>query len=289
MKSLIFVLVITLSYHLTQAQPTNLHYPFKLEKVGTGKPMILIPGLASDGRVWQETVDSLRPHYTCHVLTLAGFNNSSPLPLDQGFLPIIREQLTMYIQQELREKPILVGHSLGGFLALSVASSNPDIVEKIVIVDSYPFYSAGMNPQATEESVRAQAEFIKQGMLEASPALFEQQQKMTLPILMNNTEKVNTALKWSLNSDRATVAQAMYEIMTTDLRPEIVKVACPILVLGSWYGGKDYGISPEITKQNYENQFKEAKNCQIYIAPKARHFIMWDEPLWFYEKLKAFL
>ena len=46
---------------------------FRVEVSGTGRPMILIPGLASAGAVWQTTVAHFATRYTCHVLTLAGF------------------------------------------------------------------------------------------------------------------------------------------------------------------------------------------------------------------------
>jgi N-formylmaleamate deformylase len=46
---------------------------FRVQVSGYGQPMILIPGLASSGEIWNSTVDRYARTYECHVLTLAGF------------------------------------------------------------------------------------------------------------------------------------------------------------------------------------------------------------------------
>ena len=264
-------------------------YSFNVEIKGKGKPIILIPGLASSGEVWKQTADTLQKKYECHILTLAGFANQKSINLENGFLPIVKNEITNYIKNELDEKPILIGHSLGGFLSLSIASSETELLSKIIIVDSYPFMSLAYNPNATVENVLPQAQTMKEILLSMKDSIFVQQQKMTMPTMITDTTNIKTATKWSIQSDRETIAQAMFELMTSDLRNEVEQTTIPILVLGSWYGAKDYGITKEMVKTNYENQFSKAKNCKIVIAETARHFIMWDEPKWFLNTIKPFL
>jgi len=264
-------------------------YSFNVEIKGKGKPIILIPGLASSGKVWEQTTDTLQKNYECHILTLAGFANQKPINIENGFLPIIKMEIIDYIKNELDEKPIIIGHSIGGFLSLSIASSETQLLSKIIIVDSYPFMSLAYNPNATVENVKPQAKTMKEMLLSMKDSIFVQQQKMTMPTMITDSINVQTAIKWSIQSDKATIAQAMYELMTTDLRKNVEKVKIPILVLGSWYGAKDYGITKEIVKANYNNQFSKAKNCNIEIAETAKHFIMWDEPKWFLNTIKPFI
>ena len=64
---------------------------FHVEVVGHVPPMILIPGLASGGEVWQGTVDHFKDRYTCHVLTLAGFAGQASL--DGALLPAVHREL----------------------------------------------------------------------------------------------------------------------------------------------------------------------------------------------------
>lgn len=287
MKKLAILLIVLFIQPTTFSQTEN--YSFNIEIKGKGEPIILIPGLASSGEVWDQATDILEENYECHILTLPGFANQKPISLEKGYLPIIKNEIIKYIQNELNERPILIGHSLGGFLSLSIASSQPTLLKKIIIVDSYPFMPLGFNPNASVENILPQAEMMKEMLLSTPDSLFIQQQKIAMPTMIADSIKTKIAIEWSLQSDRKTVGQAMFELMTTDLRNDIERVKIPILVLGSWYGAKDYGITKEIVKKNYENQFSKAKDYKIEIAETAKHFIMWDEPKWFINVVKSFI
>ncbi len=289
MKNLISILLITFIGLNVFSQKKAVTEAFDVEVIGEGKPLILIPGLSCSGEVWNESVEDLQREYECHILTLAGFADQAPFDYKDAYLPKIEKEVVNYIKTKLEEKPILMGHSLGGFLSLSIAQNNDGLVEKIIIVDSFPFYSAAMMPSANEESAKPQAEMMKNMMLNTPEDAFEGQQKMTLAAMITDEDKIETALAWSLQADRKTVAQAMYEIMSTDLRKKMALAKCPILVMGSWAAGKDYGITKEMTADIYKTQFKEAANCEILMAETAKHFIMWDEPVWFLENVKQFL
>jgi len=279
------------SYIINQLKPELQinDYPFKVTIIGKGKPIILIPGLSCSGDVWSQTVDSLKNNYQCHILTLAGFSNQNPINLDKGYLPTIREKILEYIENEMEEKPVIIGHSLGGFLALYIAISKPNSLKSIVIVDSYPFLSLVFNPNATAKSVIPQANQMRKYLISSSDSLYSSQQKLTLKTMITDSLNINKVLKWSLESDRETTAQAMFEIMTTDLRDKLNNIKVPILVFGSWYGYKDYGVTKESVYANLKDQYSEAENCKFEVADKAKHFIMLDEPVWFINELKIFL
>lgn len=289
MKKLTFFLIVLFIQNNIFSQAEKETYPFKVEIKGKGNPIIFIPGLASSGDVWRSAVDSLQNRYQCHIMTLAGFSQQEPINLDEGYLPIIEKAITRYIQNELHDKPIIIGHSLGGFVAMSIASRNSKLLKKIIIVDSYPFMSAAYNPNATAENVVPQAKMMKEMIRSTPDSIFAKQQEMTMSTMMSDLENIKTATKWSLESSRETVAQAMYELMTTDLRDKVSGIEIPVLVLGSWYGSKDYGVTKDMVKHNFENQFQKAPFHDIQIADKAKHFIMWDEPSWFYEKVTIFI
>jgi len=289
MNRIVIIIVALFISSISFAQSKQIAYPFDVAITGNGAPILLIPGLTCDGDVWKETVKELQNNFECHVLTLAGFSDQAPIEFGDTYLPIIQEGIIDYIKKELDEKPILIGHSLGGFTSLAIASSETDLLKQIVIVDSYPFYTAAMMPMATEESAKPQAEQLKKMLINTPDATFAQQQQMTMSAMDTNKEEIDLAVEWSIASDRKTMAQAMYEIMTTDLRDEVATVKCPILVFGSWYGAKDYGITKEMVAMNYQNQFSKANDCTIKIAETAKHFVMWDEPKWFQENLVEFL
>jgi len=251
MKKLAVLFVVFISSISLFSQVNNKDYPFHIEVKGEGKPIILIPGLASSGSVWDETVDVLEKKYECHILTLAGFVDQAPIEFGDSFLPKIQTKVIEYINNELEEKPIIIRHSLGGFLSLLISSAQPDLLEKIVIVDSYPFYSAAMNPTATEETAKVQAAMMKNMLITMPDESFASQQKMMMTSMTTDSSDIELITNWSIQTDRKTMAQAMYEIMVTDLRDEAAFVKFPILVFGSWYAAKDYGITKEMVEKNY--------------------------------------
>src|ERR1700722_7762743 len=86
---------------------------FQVKITGHGPAMILIPGLASSGEPFDSTVARFGDRYECHVLTLAGFAGVPRIPAPM--LDTARDQLAAYIRDKKLTKPIIVGHSLGGF------------------------------------------------------------------------------------------------------------------------------------------------------------------------------
>jgi pimeloyl-ACP methyl ester carboxylesterase len=104
-----------------------------------------------------------------------------------------------------------------------------------------------------------------------------------------NSEKLPLAVEWSMQSDRGTTAEAFYELMTTDFRQELAEVKTPILVLGAWASGKKYGMTEESVRKSFADQYQLAQNLQLELAPTAHHFIMWDNPEWFMEKVLSFI
>jgi len=278
------ILLFLLSFGFAQIAFTQ---SFDVKITGSGQPIILIPGLASSGEVWDETVAVLSPNFECHVLTLPGFAGQPAIDLSEGFLPQIEKEIGVYLAT-LDQPVILIGHSLGGFLSLQLSNDYPDQVKKAIIVDSYPFYSAAMNPVATVEMMKPMAEQMKQMINSSSVGDFEKQQTAGMPIMTASPDRIPTAVKWSVASDRNTFSQAMYELMLTDYRQNLSAVKTPLLVLGAWYSGKEYGMTAESVKGNFTSQYQLAENVQIEMAPTAHHFIMWDNPEWFMEKITDF-
>src|SRR5690554_3902375 len=217
MKKLAMLLIVLLITSITFSQTET--YPFQIDIQGQGDPILLIPGLASSGSVWEETVDILKKDYECHILTLAGFADQKPMSLENGYLPVIEKALIAYIQKELHKKPIVVGHSLGGFLALSIASSYPNLLKEIIIVDSYPFMASAYNPNASVENMLPQAERMRDMIISTSDSIFIQQQNITMPTMITDPEHINTAIAWSLQSDRERSEEHTSELQS---RPHLV-------------------------------------------------------------------
>jgi N-formylmaleamate deformylase len=268
----------------TEAKPS-----FKVEVVGNGKQsMILIPGLTCPGEVWSETVERYKKSYTCHILTLPGFAGQAPIE-SSAYLQTMRDEIIAYIKVNNLKTPIITGHSLGGFLALWISITEPDLVGLNIIVDSLPFLGAAQNPSTTAEQAKPMAENMRKMMANATPEQVKQSQQYFLPGMITSKEKLEVLSKWGVDSHSPTVAQAMYELQTTDLREQLTSIKTPTLILGAWIGFKDYGVTKEMVQKTFDLQYAKLNSKTIVLSDAGKHFLMYDDPQWLFNQMDKFL
>jgi pimeloyl-ACP methyl ester carboxylesterase len=269
------------------------HPAFRVAVSGNpqGQPIILVPGLASSGDVWSGTVahycGGARPRFQCHVLTLAGF--AGVPPVEGALLPAAERQLAGYIAAQRLAHPVVIGHSLGGFLALKLAADHPDQVGRLVIVDAVPcLVAATQMPGATAEQVKQAGEGMRRMMLAQDAATARAATDMAVSTMVTRLDDVKRVQAWGAQSDRATVVNAMADMMGDDMREQVGRIRAPTLVLGSWIAYQAYGTK-DMFEQNYRNQYMRLPGVHVALADTARHFIMLDDPAWMYDRIDHFL
>jgi pimeloyl-ACP methyl ester carboxylesterase len=258
---------------------TALNYPFEVEKRGDGdQSIIFIPGFACSSKVWSETIAVYEKNYVCYALTMAGFADAAPQsnPTFEDWKTGIAD----FIKNKKIEKPIIIGHSMGGGLAMAIAADYPDLIEKIVVVDALPCLVALTNPNFEQKENNDCSAIINQ-MTAFSEEQFYQMQKMSMFQLVQNKEMIDTIVSWSVQSDRMTFAQMYCDFSNTDLRDKIENINCPTLVLLESYF-KNF-------KPAIEGQYKKLKSANLEYANKGLHFIMYDDKEWYFEKVATFL
>ena len=262
---------------------------FTAEVSGSGRPVILIPGLGCSAEVWRETAAHLNKEgYQTHSLTLAGFGGTKALTGDH-FLASVRTDLVSYIQENKLDHPVIIGHSLGGFLAIWLAETNPDLPAKIISVDGLPFLTAIMNPAITPEGVQNVAAATRKQFTAASDDQFKQIQRQSVESMVTSRENIDREMKVAAMADRGAVTEAMLEMTVTDLRPQLSSIKAPVLVLGSWIAYKDYGATHDSSMQVYAAQFPNFPAVKLVMNDTAKHFIQLDTPDWFYNQVDQFL
>jgi pimeloyl-ACP methyl ester carboxylesterase len=264
------------------------HPAFKVDVTGNGAPIILIPGLGSSGDVWNGTVAHYcgNGKYQCHVLTLAGFAGQPAIT--EPLMPAVEQQLSDYIAASKFDRPLVIGHSLGGFLGMKLAADHPDQVGKLVIVDTLPALGAAQMPSITPAQLKEMAAGMRASMQAQDAATFKAMQTKTLRSMITRQEDIDRALARSGQSDRTTVIDVMADMLATDLRQDISRIKAPTLVLGTWVAYKDYAPKSAIASV-FTTQYAQLQDARIEIADTARHFIMYDDPVWMYDRIDNFL
>ncbi|HEU4687263.1 MAG TPA: alpha/beta hydrolase [Vicinamibacterales bacterium] len=268
---------------------------FQVQVSGTGRPILLIPGLASSGATWTTTVAHLGGRFTCHVLTLAGFAGTPPI--DGPLFSTVRRDLAEYIRQHRLDRPIVIGHSLGGMLAMALAADHPDLVGPLVIVDAMPFL-AGPNMQVKNlDEARPAVARMEAYMSKMTQEQWDAYAKsgVSTRYMVTSASDADTLARWSATTDRQTLIRALADAYSLDLRQEIARISSPALVLGTWRGWHDQlaankiVVPKEAFLQSFAEQFASLPRLRFALHDTARHFMMWDDPQWFFGQLDAFL
>ena len=247
----------TSTTHAQPPAPTS----FRVQVTGQGRPMILIPGLMSSGDTWTSTVARYQDRFRCHVLTLAGF--AGVPPITQPLLATVRTELAAYIRAQRLDRPIIVGHSLGGTLALALAADHPDLVGPLVIVDSLPFLAGAQFQAKTLDDARAGIAAMRAYMVNQTLEQFQAYVTTgaATEYMITGASDHDRIKQWGLASDQRTSADALADLMSLDLRQDVANIASPTLVLGTWIGLheqlKKYGIAlaRADVMQTFEQQF----------------------------------
>jgi esterase len=110
---------------------------FHRELGGAGKPpLILLHGMLGSSRNWQTAGADLAAHFHVFALDLRN-HGKSPHADPMGYSEMVGDVLAWMEAQDL-ETVTLVGHSMGGKVAMLMACRNPACVERLVVVDIAP-------------------------------------------------------------------------------------------------------------------------------------------------------
>lgn len=259
-----------------------------VKKTGSGSPMILIHGMACSDGVWDDIADRYKDKFELHIVSINGFGNSATIEAPH-ILEAIRNAIVDYVRTQGLEKPILMGHSMGGFLSLWAAAEHEEMFSSIISIDGLPYFPVLAMPGITPESAATMVEHMNTGMQNQDPETARANQQMIIGSMVANESKRERLVEMGLASNPQVIGKALGEMFTTDLRDQVKGITIPVLVFGSWYGYKNYGATKESSLNGYLLQFESIESAEVHMAETALHFIFYDEPEWFFEVVDQFL
>lgn len=261
---------------------------FTVEVRGKGADVILIPGLASSRAVWAGTAARLEGRYRVHLIQVSGFAGEPPRGnVDGPVVSPLADEIAAYIKASGLQRPAVIGHSMGGLTALMIAQRHPGLADRIMIVDALPFFSVLMGPTMTVETVTPRAAGLRDMLIGQSPEAFAAGQAQSMAGLVKSPQGRSDGLAWSMATDRSVMARAMYDVMTTDLRPVLATVQTPVTVV---YARDDaMGMGAGFVQPLYEGNYAALPAKTLVRVDGALHFVMLDQPDAFAAAVAQFL
>lgn len=233
-------------------------YRFHWVEAGEGIPVVLLHGLCGSSRWWSANLPHLAERFRVLAVDLVGFGRSrrpGPLP----GLAALADLTAAWMAQAGASPAHLVGHSMGGHLAIHLAARHPGSVRRLVLVDA-----AGLHrPLSPRELARWMYE-IAPPRRWGDPSF--------LPVIWSD----------SWRAGPITAVRALRGIVSDDVSPLLPRIAAPTLVV--W--GQGDSVIPPIHGERMRDAIPGAR---LLILSEAYHNPMVDRPEAFNQAVGGFL
>jgi pimeloyl-ACP methyl ester carboxylesterase len=236
---------------VTRVAGTDVYY----RVAGQGEPVVLVHGLSGSTHWWIRNLPALASSYTVYLVDLPGFGAMSRFP-DQLMLSEMAAWLLQWMDAMHLERIRLIGHSMGGAIAVQCAAQRPDAISQLVLAA----------PAAIPVGHLTVWSYV--------PPLMQAAAAMTpsfLPILAYD----------ALRAGPRTLLRMSRELLTHDLRDELRRVTAPTLLI---WGRRDSLVPPSLGHK----MRKEIGHAELRIFDIAGHVVMYDRPAAFNREVLAF-
>ena len=128
---------------------------------------------------------------------------------------------------------------------------------------------------------------MRDTILNQSENDYAKNQAKVLRFMVKSPEGHKAATAWAVASDKSVVARALYELMTTDLRPQLPQIKIPVTILYPW--DPSTGFPQAMVDKLYTESFSSLPNRKLIRIDNSLHFIMFDQPDRFLAEVDAIL
>jgi pimeloyl-[acyl-carrier protein] methyl ester esterase len=259
-----------------------------VETRGRGPDILFIPGLGSTGSAWRSTADRLDDRYRVHLVTLRGFGETQIGDnVSGGLAGPAASEIERYIREQRIDRPAVIGHSLGGQIALRVAADMGDRIGRVMVVDSSPFFPSLIDARTTSDQVEPLARLGYQALLLFGDQALKSQVAAFGVDMGLAGDMVFEGLGLQ-GGDRRVLAQGLYEALTVDLRPRLSEITAPVTVVYGWTR------DPDAPRNRLEGLYRYgfeglARPVRFERIEGAEHQVMMQQPQRFLAAVQRFL
>jgi len=265
-----------------------------------GVPILLLHGYSNEAHIWDDFVPVVSSHYRVLALDLRGHGESDWHPEGAYRYEDHVEDVEAVVEALGIDRIVVVGHSLGGRIAMLYGGRNPDRLAGLVIVDSAPELDARGTVRISMEAAENQdpsfgslAEF-EQFLVHLYPAATAASIRRMAEHGVKQREsdgrwvlKMDTAFRRAVGGDDGAMSREEFERAQAESREAmwaaLEKIPCPTLVVR---GAASDVLSPEIADRMAEETLPRG---QLAIVARAGHSVMTDNPEGFNAALAEFV
>ncbi len=242
------------------------------EVFGRGRPVLFLHGWLGSWRYWFPTMEVVSEHFRTYSFDFWGFGDSRR-KLTQESIQSYSDQVIRFLDALGIDRVQLVGHSMGGMVALKTAISYPNRIQRVATVGA-PIDGDSLSwlLKLTDRPFFADA-------LARMPWLRRRLFRFFLGETSDHA--ISEMIDDSVKSSAVSLRRAISSMWRTDLRPELGRLKIPALIV---HGGRDDIVNP-----NQADLFDHVPLAEVVVMPRSRHFPFLDEATLFNDVLLRFL
>jgi pimeloyl-ACP methyl ester carboxylesterase len=249
------------------------------ETLGAGTPLMLIAGLASDSQSWSTISGELSKHFMLIIPDNRGVGRTSPQDTETSIQRIADDCVSLIRHLGLKSVSLL-GHSMGGFVAMDIAIRYPEVVERLVLCGT-----AASSSKRNNSLLFNWAASLDAGL---DPHLFFRDifSWLFTPAFFEDEDFVNVAVKFAVEYPYSQSAKAFLNqvraIADFDCAENLSWISAKTLVI---HGKEDLLFLPE----EGARLAQAIPNASMLVIEKAAHSIHVEQPRAFIDCILAFL
>jgi 3-oxoadipate enol-lactonase len=241
---------------------------------GHGKPVLLLHGLGSSLLDWQPQIDALSQFAKVYALDLRGHGASEPLRKPVSVAELA-DDVAEFIRMQSIQGCVLVGISMGGMVAFQLLAQQPELVGRLVAINSAPSFP--LDSLVLRARVMLRLALIRLFGLKAMGRLLAGK---LFPYAEQDELRRRMAMRMGAN-DRTSYLHAIHAILGWSALPAVNAVDTPMLIVA---GDRDY--TPLTYKQAYVAQLR---NAELAVVNDSGHATPLDQPEQLNRLLKRFI
>ena len=246
---------------------------------GNGSPVIILHGLLGMSDNWISIAKKIAEKHTVFLPDLRNHGNS--FHSEDFDLEVLTDDIIELVHNLKIENAVIIGHSLGGRIAISAVLKYPDLFSKIIVVDIAPRRYTGNRSISGLLHIMNRIDLdTKKNIAEIDEAMKPLISDIRIRQLVLKNVIKNDEGFYEWKSNLVVITKKIEELMTPVF--DEVQYEKPALFIK---GGK----SDFVTQDDYKIIYRYFPNADIDIIQNAGHWVHADEPQLFLEKVMLFL
>jgi pimeloyl-ACP methyl ester carboxylesterase len=283
-----------------------LKYPFEVKRMklsndieiaytdeGKSKttPILYLHDIGGYMRSWDKSYNGLRHFHRSIRVDLPGYGKSSKDNIEGNMIEYA-DLMKAFLSKLKINKVVVMGHGMGGQIAMTMALKYPNLVEKLVLINPTGFENYdNLQKRAIKESLSmSEMKRLTEGLIRRNFEMQCYRKISEAKYIVQDRLKIQTAsdfdkyAKIIIENTKSMIDQNLYEQLANIRKPTI----CFFSKMNNYVPQRlpNSLLTPELVAKDGS---KKLQKCELEMFTDAGHYAQWEKAWYIYDKLKVFL